>query len=681
MSTPSRPRRQRTTRPSVKLFDRIARTVIRVGGIATIASISTVFLFLLWVVWPLLRPEALSPPRAIATQTEGNRVLATGIDDTQSTIWALTEDGRFLAFDAATGERISELRPFESVPTAFGFPVNSGRGVFGFADGSMRFVRIESRTEYRDVESLPAALRDRQSGERFVLDGRVGERIGLDQFALRSVGFSVSDPVTVAPGSALVAVDLSVTSVGLASASVDANGVLRVTRVTSTQNFLTGKEKISTESAELALAAIAGRGLPRWVMLRGLGDNAMVVWQDGHAVRVDAGDLEALRLVEEVNLLGEGSGSVSSLGFVNGKNTLLVGSTKGALGAWFRVPAPKMATGDGARLLHAFDLPVGDSRVTALASSPRTRLIAVGYGDGSVRVMHVTSNRVVAETAGEVGAPVSTLALVPDDSAVLAWDGRFTSFALDAPHPEVSARALLRPVHYEGYAEAEHVWQSSSGTDDFEPKFGLWPLVFGTLKATFYAMLFGVPIALLAAIHSSEFLHPNVKSRVKPAIEMLASLPSVVLGFLAALVLAPLVEQAIPEVLASAFLVPFCLILAAHVWQFVPVGRRSQLQSTRVVLAATAIVLGGACAFLLGPMLEKALFAGDLRLWLDGNDGDARGGWFFILLAPVAVLVSLAISRSLPQVLVGYGSAPVRPPWPWVRRPGRPRCGSWCPPR
>jgi phosphate transport system permease protein len=67
------------------------------------------------------------------------------------------------------------------------------------------------------------------------------------------------------------------------------------------------------------------------------------------------------------------------------------------------------------------------------------------------------------------------------------------------------------------------------------------------LKATLYALLFAVPIALLAAIATSEFLHPRVKARVKPAIEMMASLPSVVLGFVGALVLAPIVEDRCPR--------------------------------------------------------------------------------------------------------------------------------------
>ncbi len=78
---------------------------------------------------------------------------------------------------------------------------------------------------------------------------------------------------------------------------------------------------------------------------------------------------------------------------------------------------------------------------------------------------------------------------------------------VDNPHPEVTLRTLFGKVWYEGYPEPAYVWQSTGGTDDFEAKFSLTPLVYGTLKGTFYALLFAVPIALLAAIYVSEFMH------------------------------------------------------------------------------------------------------------------------------------------------------------------------------
>ena len=105
---------------------------------------------------------------------------------------------------------------------------------------------------------------------------------------------------------------------------------------------------------------------------------------------------------------------------------------------------------------------------------------------------------------------------------------------------------LFLPIWYEGYDEPAWVWQSSAATDSFEPKYSLVPLIFGTLKATFHSMLFGLPLALIAAIYTSEFLHPSTRAKIKPTVEMMASLPSVVLGFLAALVFAPAVVDVVP---------------------------------------------------------------------------------------------------------------------------------------
>jgi phosphate transport system permease protein len=164
----------------------------------------------------------------------------------------------------------------------------------------------------------------------------------------------------------------------------------------------------------------------------------------------------------------------------------------------------------------------------------------------------------------------------------------------------------------------------------------------------------------MAAVYTSEFLHPDVKVTVKPTIEMMASLPSVVLGFLAALVLAPMIERTVPQAIAAAVLIPFSLLACAHLWQFVPGGRRSRLQGSRLVLAAAAIVAGAAAASVLGPSLERWLFAGDLRLWLDGKIGDAKGGWILVSLPPAALASAALLARLEPRVLAGKGSAPLR---------------------
>ena len=118
--------------------------------------------------------------------------------------------------------------------------------------------------------------------------------------------------------------------------------------------------------------------------------------------------------------------------------------------------------------------------------------------------------------------------------------GNIHMYSLKDPHPEAGFRAFFAKIWYEGQDSPQFLWQSTGGSDDFEPKLSLIPLIVGSLKGTVYALLFAVPIALLAAIYTSQFLSPQLKRVIKPGIEIMASLPSVVLGFLGALWLAPI---------------------------------------------------------------------------------------------------------------------------------------------
>lgn len=99
-------------------------------------------------------------------------------------------------------------------------------------------------------------------------------------------------------------------------------------------------------------------------------------------------------------------------------------------------------------------------------------------------------------------------------------------------------RYLLRPYQWTGYDKPEYIWQPVSNV----PKYNLIPLFIGSLKATLVALLFSVPLALGAAIYVSQLAPPKLKEWLKPAIELLAGIPSVVLGFFALIVLASLLQ-------------------------------------------------------------------------------------------------------------------------------------------
>jgi phosphate transport system permease protein len=77
-------------------------------------------------------------------------------------------------------------------------------------------------------------------------------------------------------------------------------------------------------------------------------------------------------------------------------------------------------------------------------------------------------------------------------------------------------------------------WQPVSGV----PKYNVLPLVLGTFKVTLIAMFFATPLALAAALFTAEFAPGRVREWIKPTIELLAGIPSVVIGFFALIVLA-----------------------------------------------------------------------------------------------------------------------------------------------
>lgn len=84
------------------------------------------------------------------------------------------------------------------------------------------------------------------------------------------------------------------------------------------------------------------------------------------------------------------------------------------------------------------------------------------------------------------------------------------------------------------------------GTTDWQPgigKYGIWPLVTSTLITSFIAMLISIPLGLAAALYLSEYASPRVRSILKPVLEILAGIPTVVYGFFALLFVTPILQS------------------------------------------------------------------------------------------------------------------------------------------
>jgi phosphate transport system permease protein len=303
---------------------------------------------------------------------------------------------------------------------------------------------------------------------------------------------------------------------------------------------------------------------------------------------------------------------------------------------------------------------------TVISPEHRRRGFAVGTADGTVALYYSTSGRRLLLDRW-TSDPVTALTVDPkDDGAVAVAGGAVLRRWISNPHPEISLRTLFLPVWYEGYAAPRWVWQSTGGSDAFEPKLSLWPLIFGTLKATLYAMLFSVPLALLAAIYVSQLAPAWLQTVVKPTIELMAAVPSVVVGFLAALWLAPRLEAALLTVMLSAVGLPLAVVLSLAAWRLVPPGWRRRLPDGAELLlllaAGAAVVAVGAA---LATPIETRFFGGDLQRYLftewglryDQRNAIVVGLGLGFAVIPVIFTIAEDACSAVPRALVNASRA------------------------
>lgn len=307
---------------------------------------------------------------------------------------------------------------------------------------------------------------------------------------------------------------------------------------------------------------------------------------------------------------------ITALATVLGDYSLAVGDEKGQVTTW--MPVSKAGSGENKQLALIHQLPGFTQPVSRILASPRDKSLAVFDKQGTIKMVHMTSERLLLEL--KTGMPVVAAAFADRGRKLVVSgpEGKTVAWKLSIPHPEVSLSTLFGKVWYEGYDKPEYVWQSSAATDDFEPKISLMPLVFGTFKATLFAMLFAIPLALMGAIYTSQFMSPTLKGRIKPAVEIMAAVPSVVIGFLAGLWLAPLMDEHILALFLSMVMVPVMLLIAIFAWRPLAentnFGRRLKGYEFLGMLPVILITIW--LSWKLAIPLEASLFGGDLKQWL-----------------------------------------------------------------
>nr|WP_314571871.1 ABC transporter permease subunit [uncultured Pseudomonas sp.] len=297
--------------------------------------------------------------------------------------------------------------------------------------------------------------------------------------------------------------------------------------------------------------------------------------------------------------------------------SLIIGDSKGGLAQWFMARDE-----DGEpRLKQIRTFQMSHSPIVQICSEQRRKGFTALDASGQLGVFHSTAHRTLLVEQVVDGPGIYALSPRANRLMVEA-NGALQPLSLHNPHPEVSWSSMWSKVWYENYDKPAYVWQSTAANTDFEPKMSLAPLTFGTLKAAFYAMLLAAPLAIAAAIYTAYFMAPGMRRKVKPVIELMEAMPTVILGFFAGLFLAPYVEGHLPGIFSLLLLTPLGILSAGFLVSRLPESIRLRIpDGWESAILIPVILLVGWFALYMSPFLETWWFGGDMRLWISNDLG------------------------------------------------------------
>jgi len=559
------------------------------GGISVIIAILLIFLYLLYIVAPLAESPGMQREATYALPA-GNEAVYLSMEE-QAEIGAVIDlqgDVRFLS--TADGHEISRVHlPVPKAAKVAGFSAarpNSGVVALGFSNGQALVIKLNYQVSFPDDKRVITPEVQYPLGKTPVdvnVDGA-----SLDKLAIQQ--------------------DESFTLVAWSR-----GGMLSVLRASPQESLMEDEAGWTFErsSGYTDLENIVS------LLVDPSQHDLYLVSHDGTLAWFDISDLSQARLHEQVSVTAKGA-SVVSASFLAGGNSIMVASGEGEISQWFQVRDKEGVS--HLRQIRSFN---NEAKIQALAPEYSRKGFLVAGDDGSVSVYHATAGkRLMREKVSDT--PVRLLAVSPRADALWALNAanRLEFWHIHNPHPEVSWKALWGKVWYEGYDKPAYIWQSSAADNDFEPKFSLTPLAFGTLKAAFYAILFAIPLSILGAIFTAYFMAPKMRQMVKPTIEIMEALPTVILGFLAGLWLAPLVETHLPGLFAMLLLMPLLVLATAWFWHCLPQRLTGWISTGWEAALLVPVLLGaGYLSLAVSPLLEQWLFGGDMPAWLQHEMG------------------------------------------------------------
>jgi len=618
--------------------DHLARHAVRFGGLSVIAAIVLIFVYLVYVVLPMFEAAHIEK---VASYPSPSSLYLT-LEEQAEVAMRVMPDGQVQFFHTVDGSPLKQVAlPVPKDASVVSLAVADSESevlALGFSNGQALVFRHRYQVTYPNDKRLITPLIEFPYGEAAM-------QVDPDGLPLLKLAIQADEE-----------------QLTLAATTPDRRVVI--------QHLSKDEDNIMDDEAGWQ-ASEASVSHPReevqFLLIDGQQRDLFLATQSGELSFYDISDWEETpALIQHLSLLA-GAKSLTSLHFLTGDISLLVGTDNGRISQWFPVRSES-----GKRVLthirdfNDFDEPIN----TITAEQQRKGFVAVDQ-HGQVGLFHTTAERTLLVQSVSQRA-IQQVGLAPYANAMLLDDGEQTMFyRIHNEYPEISWSALWGKVWYESYPKPDYIWQSSSASNDFEPKLSLIPISFGTLKAAFYAMLLAIPLSIMGAIFTAHFMSPSMRQMVKPTIEVMEALPTVILGFLAGLWLAPFVESHLPGIFTLFLLMPLGLIFTAWAWQMLPGRIRHRVpEGWEAAILIPVVLLVGYVSLGLSPLMEDVFFGGDAQIWLHqelGINYDQRNSLVVGLAMGFAVIPTIfsitedaifAVPKHLVQGSLALGATP-----------------------
>ncbi len=572
-----------------RLFkDRFAKWGISAGGVMVLIALLLIFFYLLYVVQPIFE-SAKVEKRNSFNVANAEQIVGLGVEEQTEVAFLLSQQGKvdfYSVQDGSFGKKLKTLSaelPSDASSFANSAPFQ-GHYAFGLENGSVVLVAPKFLVTFPNNERKLTPRLDYPLG-------KMALEVDEQGAAIKRFAFSHYEDKT-----AVVAL-------------TEDKRVLFNSFVAE-ENMFTGEVEWVVERTELN---IEGRVDELLISP----DTTRTFVRSANQIYVY--DTRYPSEVEQIQLLSanEESANLVSAQLLAGANSLMLANDNGEVSQWFEVNTD---SGREYQKIRSFET-TKQSKLNIFTEFYR-RTFFTTSSNGELGVYYTTSEAKLWQ--GKVSdGEIKNFAIAPrSNAALILADNQLTVLEIHNEHPEVTWSALWQEVWYEGYPEPGYIWQSTSASDDFESKFSLVPISFGTLKAALYAMLFAVPIALSAAIYTAYFMSSELRKVVKPTVEIMEALPTVILGFLAGLWLAPLIEEHLPAIVGLLILLPLGVLATALGWTKLPASIRHKIpEGSHSILLIPVVLFIGWVSFAMSETVELWMFDGNVRQYLTNELG------------------------------------------------------------